>query len=135
MIRNGCQRGSWCRRANSVKSRTLRKFEYRQLQQALAYAQKGKQALHCHTQSEAVGLLRVIPRVAHLFDQDLDRLLLTAQDLGVMIPIKVYGQGTQFQHVLLLGDQFDRALSQCTERRMFSLWPETFRLSLRSGRS
>jgi uncharacterized protein (DUF58 family) len=98
----------------------MRRFTQMQLREAIAYAADGGQALHTH---------RIIPSrdraprcfvravdagqdIAHLFDQDRDRLERTARRLGVRV-IVVERAGTLSQHIDLCGGPLRQALVSC----------------------
>jgi len=100
----------------------MRSFIQRQVREARAYAAQGGQALHLH---RIIGDRRRAPRcfvravdngnpIAHLFDQDLERLRSTARRLGVRV-ILIEDQGTEWQHIDLCGAPLNRALSECGE--------------------
>ena len=98
----------------------MKRFEWREIHEAYAYAAAGGQALHCH---------RIIPdpdrapecfvravrgggEIAHLFDLNLDRLVATARSLGVRV-IYVDAERTPRQHIDLCGAPLRRALEVC----------------------
>ena len=97
----------------------MKRFGEHELKAALAEAKAGGQALHEVGQWATVrpGCPAVFKRgtgIAHLFDQDVDRLVLTAKGLGVRV-IKVERAGKEGQHIDLCGKPLDRALDRCNE--------------------
>lgn len=95
----------------------MKRFEQRQLREAIAHAAAGGQALHvCNTRQLGVDLMPGAPQCfkwskqfAHLFDQNRDRLRATARKLGVRV-IFVDRAGTPQQHIDLCGRPLERAL-------------------------
>jgi hypothetical protein len=98
----------------------MRRFERRQLREALAWAASGGQALHCHrvVRPGCPPVFRSAvargQQVAHLFDQDRRRLGATARRLGVRI-ILVEQPGTDRQHIDLCLGPLSRALAECQQ--------------------
>ncbi len=98
----------------------MRHFECLELEEALAYAAAGGQALHTHRiivdERKApqcfVRALRRGEDIAHLFDQDSFRLRKTVKKLGVNI-IFIERPGQPGQHVDLCGKPLQRALALC----------------------
>jgi hypothetical protein len=96
----------------------MKRFERREIREAIQYAQEGGQALHVWEPGayrHTPGLPEVFRRSrlwAHLFDQDLCRLLRTAKALGVRV-IKVEYEGTPRQHIDLCGRPLVRAIEEC----------------------
>jgi hypothetical protein len=95
-------------------------FQQRELQDAFAHVAAGGQALHLMSGLFAY-LRRDTPRcfkgraqIAHLFDQDRDRLISTARKLGVRV-IKVERDGARGQHIDLCGQPLNRAISMAAE--------------------
>jgi hypothetical protein len=86
----------------------MRHFTTKQLLAAYAHAQSGGQALHLHPLTAGHPYFRRYPEAGHLFDQNLERLILTAKRLGVRI-VKVEHLGTHKQHVDLCGQPLARA--------------------------
>lgn len=91
----------------------MKRFEQNEIREAVRFAQDGGQAFHVH-RINMVGhrLFRRYPEIAHLFDQNLFRLALTARKLGVRVVV-VEKQGTPRQHVDLCGKPFERAKALC----------------------
>lgn len=98
----------------------MRLFKCREIDEALAYAAAGGQALHVH---RIIADYAKAPRcftreveagrdIAHLFDQDFARLYRTAVALGVRV-IVVERKGTPRQHIDLCGAPLRRAKSEC----------------------
>jgi len=82
-------------------------FETRQIREARAFAAGGGQALHLMTGDWARGwggpaCFQRAKEFAHLFDQDVSRLIGTARRLGVR-KVAVHGPRTPGQHVDLCG--------------------------------
>lgn len=98
----------------------MKRFEHRQVREALAYAADGGQALHVWDPGpDAAARYPKAPAVflrnrpwAHLFDQNPDRLYRTAKRLGVR-RVVVERRGGRGQHVDLCGKPLDRALAEC----------------------
>ena len=98
----------------------MRIFQYREIKQAYEHVAAGGQALHigvpylCSDKAQDA--------VAHLLDQDYDRLARTAKGLGIeaIVPEHV---GTHRQRIELRGKFLDRAINcaehqrACKERR------------------
>lgn len=98
----------------------MRSFTQREIAAARAYAVDGGQALHLFSGAiaDAIRKVRRIPtcfrgrrELAHLFDQDRQRLEQTARRLGVRV-IKVEYPGTSSQHVDLCGKPLERAKAE-----------------------
>jgi len=95
----------------------LKKFEVRELKEAIAHAANGHQAVHLHTICPPTAPLcfkKTISQgkpIAHLFDNDVDRLIRTVKVLGVNV-IKVEREGTDKQHIDLCGKPLDKLLKQ-----------------------
>lgn len=95
----------------------MKVFTSRQLQAAVDHALEGGQSLHLHryivNRAKAprcfLDALRRGEDIAHLFDQNLDRLLATAKRLGVKT-IRVEYEGTTRQHIDLCGQPLKAAL-------------------------
>jgi hypothetical protein len=95
-------------------------FTSRQVREAVLCAARGGQALHTHgivfarsPKCFRDAVARGEP-IAHLFDQDLARLVQTAKALGVHV-IVVERPGTDRQHVDLCGQPLRKALARCQE--------------------
>jgi hypothetical protein len=95
----------------------MRVFERRDLHAAIAYAEGGGQAIHLHrfvTPSAPAVFKAAVKKgeyIAHLFDQDKERLTTTVRGLGVRV-VKVEREGTPYQHVDLCGLPLARAVAQ-----------------------
>lgn len=95
----------------------MRIFHQRELKAALAHATAGGQSLHLVSgvfahHAGAPGVFRHCPEFAHLFDQDVDRLVLTAKSLGVRV-IKVERPGLAGQHIDLCNKPLHKARDLC----------------------
>lgn len=99
----------------------MRVFRDREIFEAYEYANGGGQALHLH---RIVRDRRYAPRcfvaaidrgenIAHLFDQDAERLIQTARSLGVRT-IYVDKAGTRQQHIDLCGAPLRKAVALCS---------------------
>lgn len=93
-----------------------------ELKEALAFAASGGQALHLH---QIIVNRKKAPRcfvnavdrgedIAHLFDQDKDRLIKTAKQLGVRV-ILVEREGAKGQHIDLCGKPLTLAKERCND--------------------
>lgn len=83
-------------------------FQMKEIVAALACSGAGGQSLHLHMFSAGHPLFRRYPVIAHLFDQNKERLIATAKKLGVRV-IKVEHEGTIKQHIDLCGKPLERA--------------------------
>lgn len=92
----------------------MKRFDMMQIHEAIQYARSGEQALHLHSITAGHPLFSRYSQIAHLFDQNKDRLCKTARDLGVKV-IKVERSGTDRQHVDLCGKPLQKALALCQE--------------------
>jgi hypothetical protein len=98
----------------------MKKFTVLQINEAVAHALAGGQALHLHriiVDDKAapacfVAAVRRGEDIAHLFDQNLARLGATARRLGVRV-VKVESRGTVHQHVDLCGLPLRKAKAEC----------------------
>lgn len=98
----------------------MRKYQEREVREALAFAKEGGQALHCHRiivdrQKAPQCFVRAVDRgedIAHLFDLDWERLIKTARKLGVKV-IYIDRDGTDRQHIDLCGAPLRKALALC----------------------
>lgn len=90
----------------------MKRFELRELSQAYAWSMGGGQALHVHTLTMGHRFFSRYSVIAHLFDQDKDRLATTARSLGVR-SVVIEHEGTRKQHVDLCGKPLERALDRC----------------------
>ena len=91
----------------------MRRFLMQEMSTALEYAEGGGQALHVHTLTGRHRLFSKYHEIAHLFDRDEERLIMTAKRLGVQV-IKVERRGEREQHIDLCGMPFIKALGECT---------------------
>lgn len=96
----------------------MKLFAQKDLKAAYAYAESGGQALHvisgtfAYLRPGTPAVFKGREQIAHLLDNDLDRLWATARRLGVRV-VKPERIGRVGQHVDLCGKPFDRALSEC----------------------
>lgn len=98
----------------------VKHFTTIELREAFAYAAAGQQALHTHSiivdakraPQCFVQAVRRGERIAHLFDQDKERLVATARRLGVRV-IYIDREDTSHQHIDLCGAPLRRALQEC----------------------
>lgn len=105
----------------------MKRFTQWEIDEALAHAAAGGQALHLHRIIvDRAAAPRCFVRavdlgqdIAHLFDLDGARLLMTAKKLGVSV-VYLDREGTPRQYVDLCGGPLRRALELCEEG---SLWP------------
>jgi hypothetical protein len=92
-------------------------FQLREIEAAYQFAADGGQALHlmpesfAHLRTDTPSCFKGRGEIAHLFDQNLERLTRTARSLGVRI-IKVERQGSRGQHIDLCGGPLARARTQ-----------------------
>jgi hypothetical protein len=90
-------------------------FQQRELLAAYAHAAAGGQALHlmngnfAYLQTRTPKCFHNRTVIAHLFDQNHERLIGTAKRLGVRV-IKVEHAGSERQHIDLCGKPLDRAV-------------------------
>lgn len=54
--------------------------------------------------------------IAHMFDQNLNRLMTTARRLGVRV-VRVERKGTKYQHIDLVGSPLARAVAEAERTR------------------
>lgn len=98
----------------------MKLFEERQIFKAYAYAAEGGQSLHLFSgpgiYPGAPQCFKGTDQAAHLFDQDIQRLIITAEKLGVRA-IKVSGKWTKKQHVDLCGQPLQKAIKQCEVKK------------------
>ncbi len=92
----------------------MKLFQFHQIKEAKKYALAGGQALHLHSLNQGHPVFRKYPVIAHLFDQDKERLILTVRKLGVRI-IKIDRESQPFQHIDLCGKPLERAKQLCSE--------------------
>lgn len=95
----------------------MKVFAQRELHDAYAHAAVGGQALHlmdgwlAHRRPDTPACFKNRGQIAHLFDQDRDRLIKTVRKLGVRV-IQVEREGERGQHIDLCGRPLERALAQ-----------------------
>lgn len=95
-------------------------FQQSEVPEAVTYAMTGGQALHLHRlivnrQKAPSCFIKAINQgedIAHLFDQDGERLRKTARSLGVKV-ILVEREGTSKQHIDLCGAPLKKAMKLC----------------------
>lgn len=88
----------------------IKVFQALEIDEAIAFAAAGGQAIHLHriivSRAKAPRcFVQAVDRgefIAHLFDQDRERLEGTARDCGVRV-ILVEREGTPYQHIDLCG--------------------------------
>ena len=90
----------------------MKRFEMKQIREAVAYSMQGGQALHVHTLNSGHWLFRRYPVIGHYFDQDINRLIYVSRRFGVRV-IKVECEGTPKQHIDLCGKPFELACQVC----------------------
>jgi hypothetical protein len=95
-------------------------FQQIEIPEAVAYAMEGGQALHLHriiaNKAKAPScFIRAVNKgenIAHLFDQDVERLRKTALALGVRV-ILIEREGCPKQHIDLCGAPLKKAIKLC----------------------
>jgi hypothetical protein len=96
----------------------MKLFEERQIKEAFAYSAEGGQALHLFSNPGVYpGAPICFKRnlfAAHLFDDHIERLKLTASKLGVK-RIVISRVGRQGQHVDLCGRPLQKAIALCSK--------------------
>lgn len=92
----------------------MKVFETRQIMEAYEHARLGGQSLHLHSFTSGHPLFERYKVIAHLLDNDVERLKKTARKLGVRV-IKVEHPGTHRQHIDLCGKPLERALLKARE--------------------
>jgi hypothetical protein len=93
----------------------MKLFEYREVREAKAHALDGGQALHvfpAYKEPRAPVCFKRSDEWGHLLDQDEERLIRTAKQLGVR-KIVVDQKGTERQHIDLCGAPLRRAKQRC----------------------
>jgi hypothetical protein len=98
----------------------MKLFQWREIEAAVDYAAQGGQALHIHNfiidRDKAPACFKrdvdAGKQIAHLFDQDKNRLIATARRLGVRV-ILVEREGTDGMHIDLCGKPLERAVKEC----------------------
>lgn len=88
----------------------MKRFEMRQLKEAIDFSMQGGQSLHVHTLNNGHRMFKRYPLIGHLFDQDEQRLRSLAKKLGVNV-IKVEHINTPKQHIDLCGKPFEKAIN------------------------
>jgi hypothetical protein len=92
----------------------MKLFPRRQIREAMAHAGAGGQALHvmggsfAYLRPDTPSCFKGRSEIAHLFDQNRDRLIKTAKRFGVRV-IKVERDGGEGQHIDLCGKPLERA--------------------------
>lgn len=86
----------------------MKTFQMREIAEAKQHAANGEQALHLHNITAGHPLFKRYSEIAHLLDQNKQRLIATAKRLGVRI-IKVEREGTPYQHIDLCGKPLAKA--------------------------
>lgn len=93
-------------------------FQQRELKDAYAYARAGGQALHvisgtfAYLRNDTPAVFKNRKQIAHLIDNDVERLMATARRFGVRV-IKVERAMREGQHIDLCGKPLDRAIAEC----------------------
>ena len=96
----------------------MKLFQQRELKEAYLYAEAGGQALHvidgryAYLRNDTPAVFKNRQQIAHLIDNDYDRLWSTAKRLGVRV-IRVERIGRQGQHVDLCAKPLERAVAEC----------------------
>lgn len=96
-------------------------FRQGEVEEAKQYAMDGGQSLHLHRiivdrKKAPSCFVRAVDRgedIAHLFDQDEERLIATVKRLGVKVVVVEHG-GTPRQHVDLCSGPLKKAKALCT---------------------
>lgn len=91
----------------------MKTFQWDEIFNAYDHAKQGGQALHLHSFNQGHALFKRYSEIAHLFDQDRDRLIATARKLGVRV-IKIEREGTDKQHIDLCGKPLVKAKSMAS---------------------
>lgn len=105
----------------------MMRFSQNELKAAVQFAASGGQALHCHrilrrgAPSCFISAIKSGQEIAHLFDQDVDRLVATARELGVRVVV-VEKRGTSKQHVDLCGKPLQKALQRIADEENADCW-------------
>jgi len=98
----------------------MKSFTQMQQREAIAHAAEGGQSLHiidgswANLRSDTPQCFKGKRQIAHLFDQDAERLQSTARKLGVRV-VRIERRGQPGQHVDLCGKPLGRAQAQCEE--------------------
>ena len=111
----------------------MKVFRSHELEEAIVYAAAGGQAIHLHrfigdrVRAPAC-FVRAVDRgedIAHLFDRDERRLILTAKKLGVRVVV-VERSGSPRQHVDLCGAPLRKAKVECERHALIPWAPESY---------
>lgn len=89
-------------------------FSEREIFAAYDHADAGGQALHVHGMSQGHRLFARYAEIGHLIDNNKERLVTTAKQLGVRV-IKVERVGRRGQHIDLCGKPFEKAKEMCEQ--------------------
>ena len=92
-------------------------FQYKEIKQAIQYSKDGGQSLHLHRviankKKAPTCFVKSINNgqyIAHLFDQNKERLIATVKELGVN-KILIEREDTDKQHVDLCGKPLEKAI-------------------------
>lgn len=92
----------------------MKYFTRDQVDEALAFANQGGQALHVYPRlpMAAPGCFKRSDMWGHLYDYDKTRLVATARLLGVY-KIVIHHEDTREQHIDLCGSPLTRAINSC----------------------
>lgn len=102
------------------KELPMKRFASLEVEEAIAYAAAGGQALHLHriivdrTKAPRC-FVQAVDRgehIAHLFDLNTERLRATARRLGVRV-VYIDREGTPRQHLDLCGGPLRKAIAEC----------------------
>lgn len=106
---------------------TMKSFRCMEIDEALAWAAAGNQALHLHriivNDDAPRCFVDAVARgedIAHLFDLDTARLIRTARSLGVRV-VYVDRKGTDRQHIDLCAGPLRKAVAMCEAEAAASL--------------
>lgn len=107
----------------------MKQFPLREAEEAIEFARLGGQALHIHNiivdyDKAPACFVREVESgriIAHLFDQNYERLVKTARSLGVRV-ILVERKGRQSQHIDLCGKPLQRAIKLCDKDSQSTLF-------------
>lgn len=97
----------------------MKVFQQREIREAYQHARDGGQALHlmdgrfAYLRRDTPAVFKGRDQIAHLFDQDMNRLIATAKRLGVRV-IKVEHPGTHRQHIDLCATPLTKAMAEAT---------------------
>lgn len=102
----------------------MKLFQQRELKGAYAYAEMGGQALHVISGTYAYlrpgtpAVFKKQDQIAHLIDNNVERLMATARRLGVRV-IKVERPQRTGQHIDLCRKPLERAITECQQEELF----------------